>query len=91
MTVNAFFDESGKFKDHAVVSFCGVASAPAQFQAFSVDWGRCLLENGLQVLTAKDALNARMPLSDKNPAWGTANRIQALLPLSDVSENTWKL
>lgn len=29
MTVSGFFDESGKFKDHAVVSFGGVV-APAQ-------------------------------------------------------------
>ena len=78
--MNAFFDESGKFKDHKVVSFCGVVSAPAQFQSFTVDWGRHLHENGLQMLTAKDALNARIRLSEKNPALGIDNRIAALLP-----------
>lgn len=79
-TVNAFFDESGKFKNHTVVSFCGVLSAPAQFQSFSVDWGVCLPENGLQMLTAKHALNAGIPLSEKNPALGIEKRIAALLP-----------
>ena len=40
VTINAFFDESGKFKDHTVVSFGGVASPAVEINPFAEDWGR---------------------------------------------------
>jgi hypothetical protein len=81
MTISAFFDESGKFKDQDVVTFCGVAAPALQFQQhFANDWLRCLNANDIFSLTAKEAFNSRRPLSEKNPALGLDNRIDSLLP-----------
>jgi hypothetical protein len=79
-TVTAFFDESGKFKDHKVISFGGVAGFNEQFNSFADEWGSLLYRNGLQLLTAKDALNARRPLSQKNTRVGVNERNQDLSP-----------
>jgi hypothetical protein len=84
LTISTFFDESGKFKDHDVVSFGGVVSPSAHFgEAFSKDWARCLNAIGIQTLTMKEALNADRPLSTKTPATGVDNRIAVLLPFID--------
>lgn len=80
VTINAFFDESGKFKDHTVVTFGGIASPAAEINPFAEDWGRYLYMNGLKYLTMKEALNANRPLSEKNPALGFDARAEALLP-----------
>jgi len=61
-TVTAFFDESGKFKDHKVISFGGVAGFNEEFPSFADEWGSLLYRNGLQVLSAKDAFNSRIPV-----------------------------
>jgi hypothetical protein len=45
-TVTAFFDESGKFKDHKVISFGGVAGFNEEFNPFADEWGRLLYRNG---------------------------------------------
>ncbi|HKW62306.1 MAG TPA: DUF3800 domain-containing protein [Candidatus Acidoferrum sp.] len=79
-TVTAFFDESGKFKDHKVISFGGVAGFNEEFVPFADDWGNLLYRNGLQVLSAKDAFNARRPLSQKNVRVGIRERVEDLLP-----------
>ena len=80
VTINAFFDESGKFKDHTVVTFGGIASPAVEINPFAEDWGRYLYMNGLKYLTMKEALNANRPLSEKNPALGFDARAEALLP-----------
>ncbi len=80
VTITAVFDESGKFKDHAVISFGGVACPAAEIQAFSKEWARCLYVNGLESLTMKEALRHNRPLSEKNPALGIEARGDALLP-----------
>jgi hypothetical protein len=77
-TVTAFFDESGKFKDHKVISFAGVAGFNEEFQPFADEWGRLLYRNGLQILSAKDAFNARRPLSRKNTRVGVKERNEDL-------------
>src|ERR1700683_88712 len=51
-TVTSFFDESGKFKDHKVISFGGVSSYNEDFPAFAEEWNRLLVKNGLKVLHA---------------------------------------
>ena len=83
ITVSTFFDESGKFNDHDVISFGGVVSPSVDFheQGFVNEWARCLDQNGLRVL------RANRPLSDKNPALGTENRIAALLPFIQCVRN----
>ena len=84
VTVSSFFDESGKFKDHDVVSFGGVVSPAQHFgNQFAAEWARCLYANGLKTLEMKEALKHHRPLSEKNPALGIENRIAALLPFMD--------
>src|ERR1700730_10012119 len=79
-TVTSFFDESGKFKDHKVISFGGVSSYNEDFRPFAEDWGRLLVKNGIRVLSAKSSLNARRPLSRRNPRIGIERRIEDLAP-----------
>ena len=43
LTISAFFDESGKFRDHDVVTFCGIASVAQDFgEHWVADWDQCL-------------------------------------------------
>jgi len=77
--VNVFLDESGKFKDDAVISFCGVVGDQGAFREFGACWAHCLQDNGIEMLSAKDAFNANRALSEKNPALGSA-RESALMP-----------
>jgi hypothetical protein len=80
MGISAFLDESGKFKDHPVVSLCALVSATAHFNAFAEEWDSCLKIAGLEVISAKKVLNANRPLSHKLPALGIDKRADALLP-----------
>jgi hypothetical protein len=41
----AYFDESGKFKDHKIVSFCGFVADFQQSEAFAGDWRYLLRRN----------------------------------------------
>jgi len=79
-TVSAFFDESGKFKDHKVISIAGVASFAQEFQGFGTEWERLLRTNGLSDLSAKNVLNPNRALSKKNTEVGLQKRIGTLLP-----------
>jgi hypothetical protein len=79
-TVTTFFDESGKFKDHKVIAFGGVAAYNEYFVPFADEWARLLRKNGLKILHAKNAFNARRKLSVKNDRVGFERRIEDLLP-----------
>jgi hypothetical protein len=79
----AFFDESGKFRDHYVISFCGVLANFQAIEDFSVDWGYWLRRNGLKSLAMKQALRYKMPLSSRVKAIGIQDRITALIPFVD--------
>jgi hypothetical protein len=79
-SVSVFFDESGKFKDHKIVSFGGVAAYNEHFIPFAEEWGRLLHRNGLKSLSAKAVLNHRRPLSQKNRRVGIKERIEDLIP-----------
>jgi hypothetical protein len=80
MSVSAFLDESGKFKDHAVVSLSAIISPTSYFDAFGKEWKNCLGFAGLDGLSARKVLNAKRPLSKTLPALGTKARTDALLP-----------
>lgn len=81
MSVSGFFDESGKFNDHAVVAFGGVAARTELFQnSFVADWRFLLHDCGLICLSVKDAFNYRRPLSAKVEALGLNERIKVILP-----------
>jgi hypothetical protein len=82
MSVSGFFDESGKFKDHSVISFSGVAATTELFHQpyFVPDWQYALHQSGLESLSAKSAFRHRVALSTKVEALGIDERIKALLP-----------
>lgn len=79
-TVTTFFDESGKFKDHKVIAFGGVASYNEDFLPFANEWARLLFRNGLPALSGKNILNAKRPLSRKNSRLGIRERNEDLAP-----------
>ena len=76
-TLSAFFDQSGH-TDRELVCFGGVSSYNEHFNPFADEWGRLLLRNGIEVLSAKTAFNIRRPLSKKNPRIGAVDRIEDL-------------
>ncbi len=80
--ISAFLDESGKFEDRSSISLAAVAGSQGDFTALGNCWRQQLLLNGLKMLTMKEALNARRPLSEKNPSLGVEERIKALLPFA---------
>jgi hypothetical protein len=79
----AHFDESGKFKDHKVVSFAGYAAGWEALSAFDTDWSYWLRHYGLQTLTMKRALNHRIPLSQKVKATSSQERTTVLMNFAD--------
>jgi hypothetical protein len=81
--LNAYFDESGKHKDHPVVAFCGVVASPDKVQRFDVAWKQLLTIYGLKSLHMKDASDANKHLSDKLPIQTLTQRIDALKPFAD--------
>jgi hypothetical protein len=80
MTVSAFFDESGKFRDKEVICFGGVVSFADHFNVFADEWRRLLKINGLKSLHATEAFKHRRPLSKKNQDTGVNKRINDLMP-----------
>jgi Protein of unknown function (DUF3800) len=64
----AFFDESGKFKDKRVTSFCGFCSPPSKLPAFEDEWNALLRHYGLPCLAMKRALRRKIPFSPTEPA-----------------------
>jgi uncharacterized protein DUF3800 len=78
----AHFDESGKYKDHKVVSFCGVCASLSDLQSFEREWGALLQKNGLPWLTMKRALKTTVKLSDVIPVQPANERIEALKPFA---------
>src|SRR5438270_10363516 len=80
MTVSAFFDESGKFRDKDIICFGGVVSFAEDFNRFSAEWYRLLRLNGIKSLHATEAFKHHRPLSKKNQDTGINKRIRDLLP-----------
>jgi hypothetical protein len=80
MTVSAFIDESGKFKDHKVICIGCVAGFNEHVDNFAQEWGRLLEQNGMKNFHATKALKHHVPLGTKNAALGLKDRIEALLP-----------
>lgn len=81
--LNAYFDESGKHKDHPVVAFCGVVASIDKLQKFDVAWKELLTAYGLKTLHMRDASDANKHLSDKLPVQTLGQRIEALKPFAD--------
>lgn len=79
-TIGAFFDESGKLKDHGVVSIGCVAGFVERFNSgFADEWEALLNYYGVRVISGKKVLNHHIPLSQKRPCLGIEERTDALL------------
>jgi hypothetical protein len=74
----AFFDESGKFEDKSVTSFCGLCSPENRVREFEEDWKGLLRNFGLQCLTMKRALRRKIPFSSNTPAKSAEERNNVL-------------
>ena len=78
--LSSYWDESGKFKDHKTISFCGLCATSGKLEKFEEDWRELLRRNGLSYLKVSDALNADYQLSPIIPAQTASERIDALRP-----------
>jgi hypothetical protein len=70
----AHFDESGKFKDHDIISFAGFLADEQAWGNFSAEWNRLLRLHGLDYLHSVKAFHFAGPLSSKFPARGVDAR-----------------
>lgn len=91
LVLSSFFDESGKFKDHKVVSFCGVCATPARLNVFGEEWNELLRRSGLPYLTMKRALAHHRALSSNIPKQSASDRIEALKPFSSCIRDNLEL
>jgi len=78
--LSSYWDESGKFKDHKTISFCGLCLSSGKLEKFHEDWKELLRRNELPYLKVSDALNAHHQLSPIIPAQTFRERIDALRP-----------
>jgi hypothetical protein len=87
----AFFDESGKFKDKRVVSFCGLCSPLPRIREFEEDWKGILRHFGLQSLTMKRALRHKIAFSPKDKANSADERNRVLQPFIECIRKHFEL
>jgi hypothetical protein len=80
--LNSFFDESGKFKDHKVVSFCGVCATSSALHRFDEEWNGLLRRANLPSLTMKRALEHHRRLSSSIPKQTSSERTEILKPFA---------
>ncbi|MGA3095213.1 MAG: DUF3800 domain-containing protein [Bryobacteraceae bacterium] len=85
--VQCYVDESGKFKDHQVLSLCGFAAAPSQIEVFDSGWRSLLRANGMRSLHMKKAARFTQPLGTRRPAIGLEERKTALLSFVECIQN----
>jgi len=85
--IRFFCDESGKHKDHPVVTFCGVAASQPKLQQFDDAWDALLRQSGLTELHMKRASEYTRGLSGKIPKQAVDERIEALKPFADCINN----
>jgi hypothetical protein len=79
----AYFDESGKYHDKKVVTFCGLCAPAQKMQRLEEDWNILLRKYELPYLHMKEALRLKKPLSKKVKAHSARERIAALKPFAD--------
>ena len=77
-----YFDESGKFKDHQVISFCGLCATASKVQEFEEEWKRLLRSCEIASLSMKRALRRTRKLSPCIDVQSAAERTQALKPFA---------
>jgi Protein of unknown function (DUF3800) len=79
----SFFDESGKFKDHRVVAFCGFGSYPSELAEFDKQWNYQLRRTGMSALHMVDAYRIGKKLSPTIGPQTLKERINELKPFAD--------
>src|SRR5258708_40027158 len=87
----SFFDESGKFKDHRVISFCGVVASPESYKSFNDAWDALLRTNMLTAFHTIHALKANRSLSPVIRSESPAERCESLKPFVDCILNNLDL
>jgi hypothetical protein len=65
--LTAYFDESGKFNDQAIISFCGLGAGADGWEKFHYAWMRLLRRYGLRRFKLSQLLRYRMALSSALP------------------------
>ena len=85
--IQCYVDESGKFKDHTIISFCGFAAGGDRFQEFSAHWQSLLRSNGMQSLHMKKAVRFTQPLGTRKRAIGLEERKTALLSFVECARD----
>ena len=83
----SYWDESGKFKDHKVVSFCGVMASPESRDAFNDAWNAVLKETQLPALHATLALQFHRNVTPALRKGTPEQRCDALKPFVDCILN----
>ena len=56
-----YLDESGKFADHSIVSFCGIVSENLQWNSFLHDWTRVLRKHNRPMLHMSEEMRNFTP------------------------------
>jgi hypothetical protein len=80
--IQAYFDESGKHKEHPVVTFCGVCVSQSKLDQFDDAWNSLLQQYGLRSLHMVNAMKHKK-LSPTVPASTPEERIQVMKPFAD--------
>lgn len=88
---HTFFDESGKFKDHKLISFCGFGSKARTLKDFDDDWEYQLRRTGMDALHMVDACRINKPLGRLIGPQSLADRIDDLKPFADCIRNHLEL
>ncbi|MFZ0799059.1 MAG: DUF3800 domain-containing protein [Terriglobales bacterium] len=85
---HSFFDESGKFKDHKVVSFCGIVTENGNLRRFTEAWKVLLRHYEMPFLHMKRALNPNVALGPAILKQTIPERNDALKPFADcIADN----
>jgi len=87
----AFLDESGKFRDKRVVSFCGFCAPVSKLAAFQDEWHSLLRLHGMPELSMKRALRRKVKLGTNTDAHSIEERIDALRPFAECARNHFEL
>jgi hypothetical protein len=87
-----YFDESGKFADHSVISFCGLVAENQHWNPFIGEWERLLRRHHISSLhMSKGTLNFKIKFSAKKPALERAERLKVLTDFVVAIKQTLEL
>lgn len=81
--LQSFFDESGKFQDHQVVTFCGFGASDSQLRDFNKHWENQLRRCGMDALHWVKARRCGKALGDNIGPQSPKERINDLKPFAD--------